>query len=275
MMKYIPILPLFFLLSNCFTSAEKNKDSTESTLKMEVPLQKDEGSESSSAALNNATVQQEILTPLKDQEVGDAAATTEIHFTELWIWEYLTEEGEWKELWVYREPNLNYWLFERFSSFGWSSAMCEWVVAKPNGAYIFNFQPAEMNTPNSLDTQLLEFEDEMEFPDFWKPTGEIKSFGKPAHGWENFEGEKYEVFFKGQPKPSLFYLGTSEIDMRPVYNFSRLEGDIELPIKFPWGIPKNTVVLSEETSLEYFNMKVHYRFKEISPNSYYVYLPKE
>ncbi len=63
--------------------------------------------------------------------------------------------------------------------------------------------------------------------------------------------------------------------MRALHHFNNLEGDIKLPITFPWGIPKNTMVLSEETDFEYNNMKVNYRFKTISPNSYYVYLPEE
>src|SRR5690625_6566531 len=104
-------------------------------------------------------------------------------------------------MWLCREPVLNYWLFERQTSFGMSSEMCEWVLAKPNGEYILSYQPAEMNTPNSLEIQKLEFYDESGFPEFWEPTGEVKTFGDTIHGWDSYEGEKYEVHFKGQPDP--------------------------------------------------------------------------
>lgn len=276
MTKYFTCFCLLFLFTSCAFISEKFKETTVAVgevdelehIENSIPTADELILESEENILDGKHYEDEYAEP-------DLEGLKEIHFTELWMWEYLDEDREWKEMWVFREPNLNYWLFERFTSYGISSEMCEWVVAKPNGEYIFNYQEPEMNTPNTIDIQVIDFVDENQFPDFWKPRGEKKIFGDSVHGWEVFEGEKYEVFFKGQPDPSIFYLGTSDIDMRVLHHFNNLEGDIELPITFPIGIPKNTLVLSEETDIEYYNMKVHYRFKHISPNSYYVYLPEE
>lgn len=212
---------------------------------------------------------------LSKSSVDDADDLDEIHFTELWIWEYLNEDREWKEMWAYRAPHIDYWLLERQSSFGESSEMCEWVMAKPNGEYFLSYQEPEMNTPNTIDLQTVEFYDDDELSDFWKATGKTKKFGDSVHGQDVFVGEQYEVSFKGQPDPSLFYLSITDINMNGLYYFNSLDGDIQLPISFPLGIPNNILVLSEQTDFEYYNMKVSYRFKEISPTSYYVYLPKE
>ncbi|GGW21930.1 hypothetical protein [Arenibacter certesii] len=277
MTKCLTYFSLLFLFTSCAFISEKFKGTTDSLIEVDAL----DHFENSTIIIGDPELESEEaevdFQQYEDQyaEPNNTEGIKEIHFTELWIWEYLSEDREWKEMWVFREPNLNYWLFERLSSFGVSSEMCEWVLAKPNGEYIFNYQEPEMNTPNTIDRQVIDFVDEKEFSYFWKPRGEIKNFGDSVHGWEVFKGEKYEVFFKGQPDPSVFYVGTSDIDMRPLHHFNNLEGDIELPISFPIGIPKNTMVLSEETDFAYYNMKVNYRFKHISSNSYYVYLPED
>jgi len=260
MAKYATHLCFIFLLTSCTLFSKKSEGITTDTTKIQH-------------FVGNDTISNDIEEHYTDPD--DLKGVTEIHFTELWIWDYLNEEGEWDEMWVFREPELNYWLFERQTSFGMSSEMCEWVLAKPNGEYILSYQPAEMNTPNSLEIQKLEFYDESGFPEFWEPTGEVKTFGDTIHGWDSYEGEKYEVHFKGQPDPSIYYLGTTDIDMRALYHFNDLEGDIRLPIFFPIDLPKNTIILNEDTTMEYYNMKVSYRFNSTSPNSYYVYIPDD
>src|SRR5690625_1848572 len=67
--------------------------------------------------------------------ITDKNDPREIHFTELWTWEYLDENGDWDEIWIYREPNLDYWLFDKSSSYGMTSEMCEWIVGTPEGKY--------------------------------------------------------------------------------------------------------------------------------------------
>src|SRR5699024_5772494 len=55
---------------------------------------------------------QTLFQIVDDQKLtADEGTLREIHFTELWTWEYLNDEEEWNELWIYREPILNYWLF--------------------------------------------------------------------------------------------------------------------------------------------------------------------
>lgn len=258
MFKYSFFFSILFLLSSC--SSSNTSDQSSSTTNPEST----EANQHTSTNSNDTKA-----------EPDDTDGLIEIHFTELWIWDYLDEDGEWQEMWVYREPKLNYWLFERASSFGMTNEMCEWVVVKPNGEYVMSYQQHQIDAPNTLMSQVIDFDNERDFPDFWKPTGQTKTFGDPKQGWDSFKGERYEVFFKGQPDPSEFYLGTGDIDMQGLYYFNNLDGDIKLPITFPLGIPKNTLILSEETTFEYYDMKVNYRFNSISPNSYYVYLPEE
>src|SRR5690625_709456 len=260
MLKYATHFCVFFLLTSCSFFSKDSEDTTTDTTEI---LQ----------FVNSDTIPYEIEEHSTDVEA--LKGLTEIHFTELWIWDYLNEEQKWEEMWVFREPDLNYWLFERQTSFGMSSEMCEWVLAKPNGEYILSYQSPEMNTPNSLEVQMVRFHDESGFSELWKSTGELKTFSALEYGWESFEGEKYEAHYKGQPDPSIFYLGTTDIDMRSIHHFNDLEGDIQLPISFPMDLPKNTIVLNEDTNFEYYNMKISYRFNSVSPNSYYVYLPDD
>lgn len=199
----------------------------------------------------------------------------EIHFTEVWIWEYLSPENETKELWIYREPAKDYWLFEKNSSFGVSSEMCEWVLAKPNGDYVMSFKSGKKVMPNSFYDQKIEFGENENFTDFWEITNGSKSFADSEISQKSFEGKKYKVNYKGQPEASEFYVGSANIDFRPIYYFNHLEGDIELPISFPWDIPKNQLVLQEKTDFPNDNIKIRYQLKEVSPNSYYIYLPKK
>src|SRR5699024_3517634 len=148
--KYTTYFCFIFLLTSC-TFFSKNTEATTDTAEN---LQ----------FVNNDTIPYEIEEHYTDAEA--LKGLTEIHFTELWIWDYLNGEQEWEEMWVFREPNLNYWLFERQTSFGMSSEMCEWVLAKPNGEYILSYQSPEMNTPNSLEVQVIEYFNESELPEF-------------------------------------------------------------------------------------------------------------
>ncbi len=218
---------------------------------------------------------QTLFQIVDDQKLtADEDTLREIHFTELWTWEYLNDEEEWNELWIYREPILNYWLFEKSSSYGVTSEMCEWVVATPEGKYWFNCQDAEMGAVKTLHQQTIAFDSASSLPEFWEETEEEKEFGDTAQGFGTFKGKGYSADFRGQKKTSHFFLHMGDIDMRPVYYFNFLEGDGKLPITFPTGIPDQAVVLSENTDIESHNIRIRYRFKDISPNSYYVELPE-
>lgn len=198
----------------------------------------------------------------------------EIHFTESWTWEYLDENREWNEIVIHREPSLNYWLFDKYSSYGMTNGMCEWVVGTPEGKYWFSCQDAEFGSEPTLHTMEITFDSPSSLPDMWEPTHQEKEFGDPAQVFEIFTGESYDAHYLGQKDPSRFYIMQSDVDMRPVYYFNQLDGDGRLPIIFPVDMPKNVVVLSEDTDLESHNIRVNYRFKDITPASFYAYLPE-
>lgn len=268
MLKHFIYLGLIAMLLSCSSDKRKSsKNPSNPMVEEELVQQEQRDIEKNTEIVSEDYAEPEFHTPeTKDEE--------EIHFTELWIWEYLNEAGEWEELWIYREPKKNFWLFERSSSFGMTNEMCEWVLAKPNGDYWFSYQEPEMNTPNTFQKKQLEFEKTETFSELWKSTGRKKDFGNPVHGWPKFKGEEYEVSYKGQRNPSTFYLAKENIDLTPVYYFNLLEGDIQLPIMFPTDIPSGFIILSEETDFEMQDLAIQYRFKEITPNSYYAYLPK-
>ncbi|HLS29536.1 MAG TPA: hypothetical protein VK021_01625 [Flavobacteriaceae bacterium] len=268
MLKHIMFFTLLFFLLSC--SSEKSKpakNNWDAVLEDEMVQNEEIEFVIENEVEEDIYAEKEEAITIKNKE--------EIHFTELWIWEYLNETKEWEELWVYREPKKNYWLFESSSSFGMTDEMCEWVLAKPNGEYWLSYQSPEMNTPNTLQQQQIEFEKAKSLPGFWKSTGKKKEFGDTVHSWSKFEGEEFEVFYKGQQKPSTFYLVKENIDLTAVYYFNLLEGNIQLPIIFPTDIPSEFIVLSEKTDFEMQDIAIRYRFKEISPTSYYAYLPKQ
>src|SRR5690625_1612049 len=162
MAKYATHLCFIFLLTSCTLFSKKSEGITTDTTKIQH-------------FVGNDTISNDIEEHYTDPD--DLKGVTEIHLTELWRWDYLNEEREWDEGWVLRELEAYYGLGERQTSCGRSSGMCEWVLAKPNREYILSYQPAEMNTRNSLEIQKLECYDESRFPEFWEPPGEVKTFG--------------------------------------------------------------------------------------------------
>lgn len=248
---------LLTLLSCSFSSKENQSDNLADSLSVDQNIGEQEA---------NTFYDPEIIT-------DENLKTQEVHFTELWIWEYLSEEEKWKELWVYHHPELNYWLFDRSSSYGISSEMCKWILAKPNGEYWLNCQAAEMNTADSFLVEKVDFEDPDDLTELWKAMDQYQNFGDPEISRETFKGERYEVDFKAQAEVSEFYLFSSDIDFRPIYYFNQMQGDAQLPIFFPTDIPKNLLVLSEKTDFPHQDLKIEYRFKEVAPDSYYISLP--
>lgn len=258
MMKKIYFLGILIGLMSCsFSGKENTSDQTSDSISAHEITEEE--------AVGNTLYDMEIIT-------DENLKTTEIHFTELWIWEYLAE-GKWKELWVYHQPELNYWLFDRASSYGITSEMCKWILAKPDGEYWLNCQAAEMNTADSFLVETVEFENPDDLTELWKAMDHYQNFGDPEISRETFKGQQYEVNYRGQPEVSEFYLFESAKDFRPVYYFNQMQGDAKLPIIFPTDIPKNQLVLSEKTSFPQQNMNIEYRLKEVAPDSYYIYLP--
>lgn len=277
MAKYLASFSFIFLFTACSFFSDKSKKEINPATNVEVDARDD-----TNTIFENKTAEKDGENEIDDsyaeyEEVEfDMTGLQEIHFTELWIWEYLNEDRQWKEMRVAREPNLNYWMFSRIESFKETSDNLEWVVAKPNGEYVLGYRKPDENTLNHrLEVQVLKFEEE-QYSDF-KPTGKFKEFGKIVYNndWNIFKGEKHEVAYKAQRNPSEFYLGITDIDMRALYHFNNLEDVVQLPINFPIGLSENTIILGEETDFEYYNKKIHYRFKEISPTSYYAYIPEK
>lgn len=256
----LTLLCLLFSLWGCSSSGTKS----------EVPKNSPE-QKSNSPESKRATNTDKLETEENPSKEND---TREIHFTELWTWEYLDENGEWDEIWIYREPNLDYWLFDKSSSYGMTNEMCEWVVGTPDGQYWFNCQDAEFGAKPTLHKMEITFHSPSSLSNMWENTQQKKEFGDPAQGFGTFVGESYDVHYLGQKEASKLYITQSNVDMRPVYYFNQLDGDGRLPIMFPVDVPKNTIILSEKTDIESSNIRIRYRFKDISPNSYYVELPE-
>src|SRR5690625_8000740 len=101
MAKYATHLCFIFLLTSCTLFSKKSEGITTDTTKIQH-------------FVGNDTISNDIEEHYTDPD--DLKGVTEIHFTELWIWDYLNEVGEWDELWVFSESVLNYWIFERQTS---------------------------------------------------------------------------------------------------------------------------------------------------------------
>lgn len=202
----------------------------------------------------------------------------ELHFTENWSWEYLSEEGNMKIMTVYREPKLNYWLFMPQDSF--YGEMCEWIVGTPEGKYFLSYQSPEMKTPNSLEVVTIPFEKAKTFSAPWQATEKQKIYGDPAEGFPLFLGTQYIVHYEKGNQSSEFFGAVSNVDMRPLYYFAELTEKQELTTKLtfptPTNVPYNFVVLQEVTDFKYYHMrfKNQFYFLGIGPDSRYVTITK-
>src|SRR5690625_3056277 len=101
MAKYATHLCFIFLLTSCTLFSKKSEGITTDTTKIQH-------------FVGNDTISNDIEEHYTDPD--DLKGVTEIHFTELWIWDYLNEEGEWDEMWVLRERELKYWLLVRLTA---------------------------------------------------------------------------------------------------------------------------------------------------------------
>lgn len=194
---------------------------------------------------------------------------------EAWIWEYKNEfiaEGEpghQGEMVVYFRPEDNLWLFT-FDSYGTSGEMIEWVLAKPDGTYLFKLN--DIHGENSFETQRVEFKHIENLPDYLQPNHETKVFNINDFGFEPISGNGFTMNYEKTTEKSHLYIGKMKYNFQPLYHFNQLNSDAKIPINFMMDLPQNYMLLEEVAQST--NHTVSYRFKEISNTEYYIYLPK-
>lgn len=196
---------------------------------------------------------------------------TTYNFSEVWVWEFSHNNENKREMAIYREPNLNYWLLTPDdANFRDTDEMSLWFIVKPNGEVIQAYQDAEDNDNIKLITHRLDPENKIRIPHYWKSTGKTKTFGSLDLGFEQFSGKEYKIQYEKINDQSVSYLGVTTADFGTISLFNNLNIDAKLPIRFPQDIPRKLVPLSENTT--FTGGSVQYEFKYISPTVYYINL---
>lgn len=213
--------------------------------------------------------------------VQEVEVSNEIKFTLAYIWDYEWEYGEEYEayqddaidnngeVWAFYEPELQYWLLSKESSFGIWGEMNDWVLCKPDGTYIL--QSVDEHGKKSLTEVKIEFQTPEELNEHYTPTGKTKTFVYELFDNITFIGKEYRKTFEKTSDETFVYLADSEINFAPIYNFNELNKNMEirLPFYFPYELPANKLMLEETTDLPYGKGKVVLR--SITPTEYYIY----
>ncbi|MFC2185759.1 hypothetical protein ACFCT7_00485 [Fulvivirgaceae bacterium LMO-SS25] len=174
--------------------------------------------------------------------------TKNIRFTEVWVWEYKSGNGESAEMAIYREPKSNYWLLTPDDAgFSEIDEMTLWFVLKSNGEVIQAYEDGEINSKKKLIKHQLELNKQVKLPDYWKATGNIRKFGNASLGFKKFTGKEYKVDYEKTNDQSTFYLASTKADFTMLSLFNDLNIDAKLPIHFPKDIPGSFITLSENS----------------------------
>jgi len=191
------------------------------------------------------------------------------NFTEMWIWEYTDTNGKKSEMAIYREPKLNYWLLTPDDAgFRDTDEMTLWFILKPNGEVLQAYQDGEMNSSKKLIKHQLNVDKIIKLPDYWKATGKSKYFGDDFSGFSKMKGLEYKIKYEKTNDQSTFYLAKTKADFSVLAAFNDLNIVVKLPVRFPKDIPKNYVVLSEDS--KWSNGAVQYGFMYISQTEYFI-----
>lgn len=192
-----------------------------------------------------------------------------IQFTEAWVWEYKTYEGEKGEMVIYRDPKTGYWLLTE-EAFGNTDGMCDWILAMPDGKYFFAYKSAEIGAKNSLLKEQYKFPVHKKMPDYFKATGKKKSFGDAKMGFPLFNASAYNITYLKTSDKTTLYVANTTANLAPLYYFNDLIADAKLPIRFPQDLPGNKIAVAESTNIN--GTIVSYTFKYISPTDYHISL---
>lgn len=198
---------------------------------------------------------------------------TELHFTQVWVWEYknelkgVEEPGYQGEIVVYFHPELNYWLFN-FESFGTSGEMFEWVLGKPDGTYIIHAK--DESGKSIFWEEKLEFENLKKIPSYYKPSRDKEVFNQNDLGYEKLTGKAYQIHYEKTEEKGKVYLTKYPQNFLPLYYFNQLNLEAKLPIHFPLDLPEDVLMLKEETTTP--NGEMLMSLKMISNTEYYIYL---
>lgn len=192
------------------------------------------------------------------------------NFSEVWVWEYTDVQGKDKQMAIYREPKLNYWLLTPDDAgFRAADDMTLWFLLKPNGEAIQAYQDGESNSRKKLIKHHLRPHRKASLPEYWKSTGKIKTFGDTSLGFPEFTGKEYKVRYEKTSDRSTFYLASFKADFTMLSHFNDLNIEAKLPIRFPGDIPGNYAVLSEHSVTSNVLLS-SYRLKFVSQTEYYI-----
>lgn len=256
---FLFLFTTLFITTSCFQSTSTSKDSSESP--------------------GNNEIQEVAATDhLPNTEVD---VSNEIKFTIVYIWKYEWEYNEGYEdyqddaienkgeVWAFYEPNLQYWLFSKESSFGIYGEMNDWVLCKPDGTYILRSTDEHGN--KTLTAINIEYQTPDTLDENYTPTGKTGSYVYELFNNTTFTGTEYKRTFEKTSDETLVYLADSDINFAPVYNFNELNRNMEikLPFHFPYELPANKLMLEEITDMSYGKGRVV--LQSISPTEYYIY----
>jgi hypothetical protein len=208
-----------------------------------------------------------IVTWLYPQKKNQVA--TEIHFSQVWVWEYVNtyfEEGspEYKgEMVVYFNPEKNYWLFTQ-EAFGLTDEMTVWTLGMPGGNYISSYTDEFGSQKEYTDN--IDITKQNLLPKHYKPLENWKVFNSPEPGFLNFTAQEYRLDYSKTNEVTCLFLAETEIDFSPVYFFNLRNAEAKLPIHFPIDLPINIKVIEDETVMNQFSTT--YKFKEQGHTTY-------
>lgn len=200
--------------------------------------------------------------------------TTEIHFSQVWVWEYVNtffeeDTPQYRgELVVYFNPENNYWLFTQ-EAYGFTDEMTLWTLGMPDGKYISCYLDEHGNQKQYTDK--IEVKPQTSIPKQYVPLQNKKEFKAGESGILDFTAQEYQLEYIKSNQIECLYLAETEIDFSPIYHFNRRDVEAKLPIHFPVDLPATIKVLESYTI---YSKTVHIKFKEQGHTTYFIEIEK-
>lgn len=194
-------------------------------------------------------------------------ATSAIHFSEAWVWNYTNASGEKGSVMIYREPKSGSWLLTKDDAgLGKTDEMTRWFLLQPNGEILQAYDDPERNGRLKLHRLRWQKKAVAHLPGYYKPTGKTARFGTANWGYKPVRGRSYNIAYQKTNEKTTVYLADSTLDWSALFAFNSLDMDAKLPIRFPVDIPPKKIPLSEETTGA--GWRTGYTFEGISSTEY-------
>lgn len=181
-------------------------------------------------------------------------------FTQKWTWAYqndLIEKGEWGnkgEFSVYYDEINHNWLLTK-ESYGDTGAMVNWVIAQPNGQFIFSYMGEFKNDTDIIETLFESTENHFQINELYKDLEVQKPFDIAG---KTYVAQLYEAIYEKNTKDhATVYLVETDVNFAALYCFNLVNAETKIPYQFS-RIPDRYLLLSEEATVMGENIKLQF-----------------